>query len=151
MNLIKEHGSLDAVVEYMTNDPIGSKKFTIPEDWPYKEARELFVNPDVLQADHPDCDIQWTAPDIPGLIQFLVVEKGFSEDRVRSAADKLNKTSKSAQQARLEGFFKPVPKTEEQKKELKRKAEDKKETQKKKQKVDAKAKKEAKSKPRATG
>lgn len=143
---MKEHGSLEAVVEWMQNDP--KKKYTIPEDWPYKDARELFVNPDVHQANAPECDFQWKAPDIPGLIQYLVVEKGFSEDRVRNAAEKLGKTAKASQQARLEGFFKPVPKTEEQKKDLKRKADDKKEAMKKKQKVDAKAKKEAKSKPK---
>lgn len=54
-----------------------------------------------------------------GLVQFLVAEKGFSEDRVRSAAQRLQKNVKVAQQARLEGFFKAVPKTEEEKASLK--------------------------------
>ena len=70
---------------------------------------------------------------------------------MRSGGEKLNKNLKVAQQSRLEGFFKAVPKTEEQKGELKRKAEEKKDAAKKKQKVDAKAKKEAKSKPRGAG
>ena len=83
-------------------------------------------------------------------MQFLVTEKGFSEDRVRSGAEKLNKNLKVAQQSRLEGFFKAMPKTEEQRNELKRKADDKKEAAKKKQKQGAKAKKEAKHKPRGT-
>jgi flap endonuclease-1 len=86
-----------------------------------------------------------------GLIQFLVEEKGFSEDRVRGSAAKLSKNLKSAQQARLEGFFKPVAKTEEQKNALKRKAEEKKEEAKKKAKAEAKAKKDTKAKPRGTG
>ena len=77
-------------------------------------------------------------------------EKGFSEDRVRSGAARLQKNLKSAQQARLEGFFKPIEKTEEEKKNLKRKNEVKKEEQKKKQKLEQKAKKEAKPKPRGT-
>lgn len=130
----------------MEKDP--KKRYAIPEDWPYKDARELFLHPDVRPADDPECDFQWKAPDLPGLIQYLVTEKGFSEDRVRSAAEKLGKNLKTAQQSRLEGFFKPVAKTEEEKKDLKRKADAKKEEQKKKQKLDAKAKKEAKSKPR---
>ena len=137
---------MEKVVEYIENDP--KKKYTIPEDWPYKEARELFLNPDVRHADHDDCNFEWKAPDVPGLVQFLVAEKGFSEDRVRSGADKLNKNMKQAQQSRLEGFFKAVPKTEEEKQALKRKVETKKEGLKKKQKLDNKAKKEAKAKPR---
>ena len=81
-------------------------------------------------------------------MQFLVVEKGFNEDRVKSGADKLKKSLKTAQQARLEGFFKVVPKTEEEKKAAKRKAEDKREEQKKKQKAETKARKETKAMPR---
>lgn len=85
-----------------------------------------------------------------GLVQFLVTEKGFSEDRVRGAAGRLTKNVKSAQQARLEGFFKPVEKSEEEKASLKRKNETKVAEQKKKAKIEAKAKKDAKAKPRGT-
>ena len=102
-------------------------------------------------AEHEECQFDWREPDLPGLIQFLVVEKGFSEDRVKSAAEKLKKNLKTAQQSRLEGFFKPVPKTDEAKKAAKRKAEDKREEQKKKQKLQNKAKKEAKAMPRGGG
>jgi len=147
-NLIKEHGSLEEVVKYIENDP--KKKYTIPDDWPYKDARLLFLEPDVRKADDPKCDFQWKEADVDGLVQFLVVEKGFNEDRVRNAAVRLSKHLKSQQQSRLEGFFKVKPKTEEEKASLKRKAEDKKAEQKKKQKTDAKAKKDAKAKPRGT-
>ncbi|MCJ1250430.1 Elongation of fatty acids protein 2 [Trapelia coarctata] len=147
VKLIREHGSLEAVVKYIESDP--KHKYTLPEDWPYKDARDLFFNPDVRPADHPDCDFQWKQPDVEGLVKFLVEEKGFSEDRVRSAAQRLQKNLKTAQQARLEGFFKPVEKTDEEKKALKRKADEKKEDANKKKKAEAKVKKEAKSKPRA--
>ena len=147
--MIKEHKSLEGVVEFIEKDP--KKRYTIPEDWPYKEARDLFLNPNVHPADHEECNFQWNAPDVDGLIQFLVKEKGFNEDRVRSGAEKLGKNLKTAQQSRLEGFFQAMPKTDEQKATLKRKAEEKKEAVKKKQKADAKAKKEAKSKPRGAG
>lgn len=126
------------------------KRYTIPDDWPYKDARELFFNPDVRPPDHPDCDFKWEAPDVEGLVTFLVTEKGFSEDRVRSAAARLNKNLKTAQQARLEGFFKPVQKTEEEIKNSKRKNEEKVNEKKKKAKSEQKAKKEAKAKPRGT-
>lgn len=80
----------------------------------------------------------------------MVEEKGFSEDRVRSGAARLRKNLKSAQQSRLEGFFKPVAKTEEEKASLKRKHDAQVEEKKKKQKQAAKDKKEAKAKPRGT-
>jgi flap endonuclease-1 len=57
---------------------------------------------------------------------------------------------KSSQQARLEGFFKPVPKTEEEIKNLKRKNEEKNEQKKKKAKEEKKEKQKAKAKPRGT-
>lgn len=145
-NLIKEHGSLEKVVEYIENDP--KKKYIIPEDWPYKDARALFLEPDVRPADAPECNFEWKEADIEGLVNFLVVEKGFNEDRVKSAGARLSKCLKAQQQQRLEGFFKPKPKTEEEKANLKRKAEEKKVETKKKQKLEAKEKKNAKAKPR---
>ncbi|KKY27338.1 putative dna-repair protein rad2 [Phaeomoniella chlamydospora] len=148
LKLIRDHGTLENVVEHIQKDP--KQKYTIPEDWPYQDARELFLNPDVRPADHKDCDFKWEAPDIEGLVKFLVVEKGFSEDRVRSGAARLQKNVKSAQQSRLEGFFKPKGKTEQEKQDLKRKHEGKVEEAKKKKKEDAKAKKDAKAKPRGT-
>ncbi|KAI9676834.1 MAG: Elongation of fatty acids protein 2 [Caeruleum heppii] len=148
LKLIRDHQTLEGVVESIEKDP--KKKYVIPDDWPYKDARELFFHPDVREADHPDCDFKWEAPDVEGLVQFLVHEKGFSEDRVRSAAAKLQKNLKVAQQARLEGFFKPRERTEDEKASLKRKAEEKNEEKKKKAKAELKAKKEAKAKPRGT-
>ena len=149
MNLIKEYGTLEKVVEHIKNDP--KKKYTIPDDWPYQDARLLFLEPDVRPADHPECDFKWDGPDVEGLVKFLVTEKGFSEDRVRSAAQKLQKNLKTAQQARLEGFFKPMAKTEAEVAGMKRKNEEKREEKKKKAKTEAKEKKAAKAKPKMNG
>lgn len=57
---------------------------------------------------------------------------------------------KTAQQSRLEGFFKPVAKTPEELASLKRKHDEKLEAQKKRKKEETKAKKAAKSRPRGT-
>lgn len=146
MNLIKEHKNLEAVVAHIEK----TKKYTLPEDWPYQDARLLFLEPDVRSAEEPECDFKWEAPDVDGLVKFLVEEKGFSEDRVRSAASRLSKNLRSAQQSRLEGFFKPVAKTADEQASLKRKNEAKLEDKKKKQKTAAKEKKDAKAKPRGT-
>lgn len=137
------------MVKVIENDP--KKKYTLPGDWPYKDARDLFFEPDVRPADDALCDFKWDKPDIEGLVAFLVTEKGFSEDRVRSGGARLEKQLKSSQQARLEGFFKPLPKTEEEKAAHKRKLEEKNEEKKKKLKQDKKDKAAAKAKPRAGG
>jgi flap endonuclease-1 len=146
LKLIREHGSLEKVVEAIESDP--KKKYVIPEDWPYQDARELFLHPDVREADHPECDFKWEAPDVEALVEFLVKDKGFNEDRVRNGAARLQKNLKTAQQSRLEGFFKPVARTDEEKASLKRKHDEKLQEQKKRKKDEAKAKKEAKAKPR---
>ncbi|TGO48860.1 hypothetical protein BCON_0227g00030 [Botryotinia convoluta] len=148
LKLIREHGDLETLIAWITADK--KERYAIPEDWPYQDARELFFKPDVRPADHEDCDFKWEAPDIEGLVKFLVVEKGFSEDRVRSAAQKLTKNLKSSQQARLEGFFKPIPKTDEERANLKRKNDEKNEAKKKKVKDEKKEKAKAKAKPRGT-
>ncbi|KAI0127659.1 PIN domain-like protein [Xylariales sp. AK1849] len=144
LKLIREHGSLEKVVEWINQ----SGKYTLPDDWPFEDARDLFFEPDVRKADDPLCDFKWDKPDIEGLVTFLVTEKGFSEDRVRGGGARLEKNMKSSQQARLEGFFKVIPKTEEEKKAHKRKLEDQNEARKKKQKDDKKEKAKQKSKPR---
>ncbi|ORY13282.1 flap endonuclease 1 [Clohesyomyces aquaticus] len=144
LKLIREHKDLEGVVEHLKN----SSKYTIPEDWPFADARMLFLEPDVRAATDPECDFKWEAPDVESLVKYLVEEKHFNEDRVRNGAAKLQKNLKSAQQSRLEGFFKPVEKTPEEKASLKRKAEEKLMDKKKKQKQSAKEKKVAKSKPR---
>ncbi|KAI4613976.1 Elongation of fatty acids protein 2 [Alternaria novae-zelandiae] len=149
LKLIREHTDLEGVVEHIKSQ--SSKKLTIPDDWPFADARLLFLEPDVRPADDPECDFKWEAPDVEGLVKFLVEEKHFNEDRVRNGAAKLQKNMKTAQQSRLEGFFKPIEKTAEEKASLKRKAEEKLEEKKKKQKADAKAKKQAKAKPRTAG
>ncbi|KAK8084174.1 hypothetical protein PG996_002955 [Apiospora saccharicola] len=144
LKLIREHETLEKIVEWMKE----SGKYTIPEDWPFADARELFFHPDVRPADDPLCDFKWEKPDVEGLVNFLVTEKGFSEDRVRGGASRLEKSSKSSQQARLEGFFKPIPKTDDQKTAHKRKLEEQNEKKKKKLKEDKKEKAKQKAKPR---
>jgi len=42
IELIKQHRSLDKIVE-----TIDKSKYTVPENWAYKEARKLFLEPEV--------------------------------------------------------------------------------------------------------
>ncbi|KAG5438356.1 hypothetical protein PCANB_002844 [Pneumocystis canis] len=97
--LIKEYKSLDVLI-----NSLDRSKYHIPEDWPYKDARELFLKPDVT--DPETLILKWENPDAEGLIEFLVKEKGFSEERVNNGITRLEKTLKLSQQVRLDGFFK---------------------------------------------
>jgi flap endonuclease-1 len=147
LKLIREHNDLEGVVEHFKS----STKYQVPDDWPFADARQLFLEPDVRSADDPLCDFKWEAPDVDGLVKYLVEEKGFNEDRVRGGAQRLQKNAKSAQQSRLDGFFKPVQRSKEEQEKLKRKNDEKVAAQKKAKKDAAKDKAKAKAKPRGSG
>ncbi|KAI5793742.1 PIN domain-like protein [Peziza echinospora] len=142
LELIRKHGSIEKVVEALK----ANSKFTIPEHYPFEGARELFLQPEI--SDPEQFDFKWTGPDTEGLVKFLVDEKGFNVDRVKNAAKRLETHLKSAQQGRLDGFFKVLPKTDEQVASQKRKNEEKQVERKKKLKADAAAKKGLKGKPK---
>ncbi|KAF8206535.1 PIN domain-like protein [Mycena galopus ATCC 62051] len=86
----------------------GKGGIVVPEEWPWEDAKKVFEKPDVTPAD--EVELEWTNPDVDGLVQFLVTEKGFNEERVRKGAEKLTKFLNSKQQGRLDGFFTVTPK-----------------------------------------
>lgn len=130
LKLIKEHGSLDSIVKYIQennnnnnnnssssnsssgNSNEGKCKWKIPDNWQYKEARRLFLEPEVIPA--KDINLKWLPPDEEGLIKYLCGEKLFNEDRVKNGIQRLKKGLKNGTQVRLDGFFKVVPKTKEE-------------------------------------
>ncbi|EPQ50958.1 PIN domain-like protein [Gloeophyllum trabeum ATCC 11539] len=127
LKLIREHGGLKGAIEELrkkvaakgeeAGDDAKKKKggIHIPQDWPWEEAKKLFEKPDVIPAD--ELEIEWQNPDVDGLVDFLVTEKGFNEDRVRKGAEKLQKHLNAKQQGRLDGFFSVKPKTSPQREE----------------------------------
>ncbi|RHZ29677.1 hypothetical protein DYB26_015594 [Aphanomyces astaci] len=99
---------------------------TVPDEWLgedaiYKQARAMFLEPDVI--DMADVDIKWKDPNVDDLRQFLVDKHGFSLDRVMNAIEKLKKAKTSHSQQRMESFFTVLPSSDSK---LKRKADDKK-------------------------
>jgi flap endonuclease-1 len=44
IELIRTHGSIEKIIENLD-----SKKFSVPEDWPYEYARRLFVKPEIAE------------------------------------------------------------------------------------------------------
>uniref|UniRef100_A0ACD5TEF3 Uncharacterized protein n=1 Tax=Avena sativa TaxID=4498 RepID=A0ACD5TEF3_AVESA len=103
LKLIRQHGSIEGILEN-----INKEKYHIAEDWPYQEARRLFKEPDVT-LDIPE--LKWTAPDEEGLVNFLVKENGFNQDRVTKAIEKIKSAKNKSSQGRLESFFKPTVST----------------------------------------
>lgn len=115
LSLVQKHGSLEAVLKALDKD-----KYPIPDPFPFEEARRLFKEPEVLkEADVPK--MVWAAPDVEGLVKFLVEEKGFSEERVRKAAAKIGASKSKGNQGRLDSFFSARPSEEQPKKLLAKK------------------------------
>ncbi|KZC08018.1 Flap endonuclease 1 [Dufourea novaeangliae] len=102
IELIKTHRSLENIVENLD-----TKKYSIPEDWNYKQARILFQEPEVTNPEK--IDLKWSDPDEEGLVEFLCGNKQFNEERVRNGAKKLYKARNTSTQGRLDTFFKVLP------------------------------------------
>lgn len=102
LKLIKEHKSIENIIKSIEENP--KSKYKVPENWPYNEARELFLHPDVIPGE--EVDLKWTEPDVEGLVDFMVKRYGFNEQRIRDGAAKLSKSLKGGTQGRLDGFFK---------------------------------------------
>jgi len=101
LELMQTHRSIEKILEN-----IDTEKYKVPEPWPYKDARELFLNPDVVDTDK--VKLEWTDPDEEGLVEFLVNEKGFNEQRIRSGVAKIRASRQGAVQGRLTSFFGPA-------------------------------------------
>jgi len=104
LKAMQEHRSIEKVIENLDK-----KKYTVPENWMFAEARRLFITPDVTPAE--EFDFKWEKPDIEGLVQYMCEEKGFEEGRIRNGAAKLTKAREVKPQGRLDGFFKVLPST----------------------------------------
>uniref|UniRef100_A0A914BX29 Flap endonuclease 1 n=1 Tax=Acrobeloides nanus TaxID=290746 RepID=A0A914BX29_9BILA len=99
--LISKHKSIENVLEN-----IDQTKYPPPENWKFAAARKEFLEPKVLKGG--EVELTWKEPQTDELIQFLCVEKGFNEDRIRSALGRLEKGRQNSAQVRIDSFFKPT-------------------------------------------
>jgi flap endonuclease-1 len=83
LKMIKQHGTLENALPHIKN-------VTLP--YPPESIREIFLKPNVTDT----YKLEWREPDAEGVVNFLVREKDFSEDRVRKALEKM--TAGSAKQ-----------------------------------------------------
>ncbi|XP_044126120.1 flap endonuclease 1 [Bufo gargarizans] len=99
IDLIRQHKSIEEMM-----DNIDLKKYPVPENWLHKEARQLFLEPEVVDVN--GVELKWTDPEEDALVAFMCGEKQFSEDRIRNGAKKLTKNRHGSTQGRLDDFFK---------------------------------------------
>jgi flap endonuclease-1 len=92
LKLIREHGDLSKAVESMRENPNIDELLKI---------RELFLNPKVTD----DYELIWRKPDPEAIVAFLVNDRDFSEERVRSATDRVSKGWEKSSGATLDKFF----------------------------------------------
>lgn len=102
IELINQYRSIENIVEH-----IDKKKYTIPENWNYEVARNLFINPEITKPE--DIELKWSDPDEEGLVKFLCGNRQFNEERIRGGAKKLMKSKSTTTQGRLDSFFKVLP------------------------------------------
>uniref|UniRef100_U5EXV5 Flap endonuclease 1 n=1 Tax=Corethrella appendiculata TaxID=1370023 RepID=U5EXV5_9DIPT len=104
IELINKYRSIEEIIEN-----IDTKKYIVPEDWNYEQARQLFKEPEVCNPD--EFDFKWSEPDEEGLVKFLCGDRQFNEERIRGGAKKILKSKNTATQGRLDSFFKVLPST----------------------------------------
>ena len=93
LKLIKQHGTLENALPHIKN-----AEFPHPPE----SIREIFLRPDVRD----DYTLQWREPDAEGIVNFLVREKDFSEDRVRKALERTQQgATKQKGKTTLEKWF----------------------------------------------
>ncbi|VVC40698.1 XPG-I domain,XPG/Rad2 endonuclease,PIN domain-like,Flap endonuclease 1,5'-3' exonuclease, C-terminal [Cinara cedri] len=98
IELMRQYKSLENIIENLD-----VKKYQIPENWPFKDARRLFIDPEIT--DPESLELKWVDPDEDGLVKYLCGDRGFAEDRVRNGAKKLLKSRSGTTQGRLDSFF----------------------------------------------
>ena len=93
LKLIKEHEYLENALPHLKNAEFPAEP---------QRIREIFLHPKVSDA----YKLEWTEPNVEGIVDFLVREKDFSEDRVRKALEKmLEGTKKLKGKTTLEKWF----------------------------------------------
>ena len=93
LKLVKEHGTLEKALPHIKN-----AEFPHPPE----KIREIFLHPKVRD----DYTLEWKDPDVEGIVDFLVRERDFSENRVRKAVEKMQAGAKELKaKTTLEKWF----------------------------------------------
>jgi len=94
LKLVKEHGSLDKLLQ------TSLKNAEFPVD--PQRIKNIFLHPRVTDT----FSLEWSEPDVEGVVGFLVRERDFTEERVRKALEKMSKGIKEEKaKTTLDSFF----------------------------------------------
>ena len=109
-NLIKEHSTIEKVLErvkLLNEDETKKKKYVIPEKFLFEKSREMFLKPEVISdTEQLKKLIVFEKPYEEEMKEWLTGSKGFSENKVNTGLEKLNKAQTKKNQIRLDSFFK---------------------------------------------
>jgi flap endonuclease-1 len=93
LKLIKQYGTIENALQHIKNASFPAEP---------QKIREIFLHPKVTD----NYKLEWKEANIEGIIDFLVREKDFSEDRVRKALERMQEGSKKAKsKTTLEKWF----------------------------------------------
>ena len=91
--LIKQYGNIDEAIPHIKNAEFPH---------PVEEIKELFIKPRTTD----DYVLDWSKPDVAGLIGVLCAEHNFSQQRVMSAIEKIQKGfEQKGEKTTLDRFF----------------------------------------------
>lgn len=93
LKLIKEHGTLENALPHIKN-----AAFPVEP----QQIREIFLHPSVTD----NYKLEWTEPNVDGIMDFLVRQKDFSEDRIKKAVERMQAgAAKQKGKTTLEKWF----------------------------------------------
>ena len=93
LKLIREHGTLEETLPFVKNAQFPAEP---------QRIREIFLKPPITD----DYKVEWKEPEAEGLINFIVRQRDFSEDRVRKTLEKMQAgTKKLKGKTTLEQWF----------------------------------------------
>ena len=93
LKLIKQHGTLENALPHIKNAEFPAEP---------QRIREIFLHPKVID----NYKLEWKELNVEGIVDFLVREKDFSEDRVGKALEKMQKGAKELKgKTTLEKWF----------------------------------------------
>ena len=93
LKLIKEHGTLEEALPFVKNAQFPAEP---------QRIREIFLKPPITD----DYSVEWKELDVEGLINFIVRQRDFSEDRVRKTLQRMQAgTKKLKGKTTLENWF----------------------------------------------
>jgi flap endonuclease-1 len=86
LNMIRKFSNIETVIENLPEKYTNKVPDSLKDN--LEQIRTLFKNPDVIPAD--SVELKFIKPDREGILQFLVIEKGFNRDRVLKVIDKIS-------------------------------------------------------------